>query len=168
MKLRPWYKIEVDNMTSKQARTLIKEKINLENLNFEVQSNEFYLHLYMPIEEKKLWTPYLAITIEEVEQGVVIRAHIGPAAKIWLPFVFFYTGISVAMLFVAIYGLSQISLNNSPKILFSLIPMVLLMGGMYLMSYLGQQKSSNCIIVFDRILRQAFEKHPNLTLFQFK
>lgn len=168
MKLRPRYKIEIDNISVEDARILILESIKLENIDFEVQSNEYYTHIYMPDNERKIWTPYMAITFEEVESGVIIRASIGPSGKIWTPFAFVYSALSVAILFVSIYGLTQISLKHSAEILYSLIPMGFLLAGMYLSSYLGQKKSSNCIIVFNRILHISFKNHPSLTSFNLK
>lgn len=168
MKLRPKYRIEVDNFNAQDARKVLHEKIKEEKADFEIQSNEYYLHIYMPENERKIWTPYMAITFEEIEPGVIVRANIGPSGKIWLPFWFVYSFLSVAILFVSIYGLTQLSLHHPASILYSLIPMFLIISGMYLASYIGQKKSANCIIVFDRILNNAFKKVPSLVSFELK
>jgi hypothetical protein len=168
MKLRPRYRIEVDNLKSEEARSEIMAAIEGEKVNFKLESTPYYLHVYMPEEERKLWTPYMAITFEDVEPGCIIRASIGPSGKIWLPYAFVYSAIGVAFLFVAIYGLTQLSLNHSAHILYSLIPLSLLVIGMYMVSFLGQKKSSSCILIFDRILKNSFNKTSNLIAFELK
>lgn len=168
MKLRPRYRIEVDNLKSEEARSEIMKAIKQENVEFEIESTPYYLHVYMPTEERKLWTPYMALTFEDVEPGCIIRASIGPSGKIWLPYAFVYSAIGVAILFVAIYGLTQLSLNHSANILYSLIPLFAMVIGMYMISFLGQKKSSSCILIFDRILKNAFEQTSNLISFELK
>lgn len=168
MKLRPRYRIEVDNLNSDEARAIIQKAIEKENMPLEVESTPYYLHVFMPENERKLWTPHIAITFEDREPGCIIRANIGPSSKIWLPFMFVYMFLAVAILFVLIYGFTQVSLNQQATILYSLIPMGAIVAGMYLMSYLGQQKSASCLIIFRRILQNSFENYPSLVSFDLK
>lgn len=166
MKLRPRYKIEIDKINSSEAKKLLKESISNEKISFEIQANEFYFHIYMPEDERKVWTPYMEVTFEEVEYGTIIRASIGPAARIWLPFNFLYSFLTLSIIFATIYGFIQLNLGYQATMFYSLIPLFITMAGLYLMSYLGQKKSSHCIIVFDRILSLAFKNHPQRTLFK--
>lgn len=166
MKLRPRFRYEIDNLHSSQARNMILDQISQSNQKFEVVSNDYYLHIFLPKGERKLWTPHLSVTFENQEPGVIIRANIGPHSSIWMPFAFLYSAIGTAILFIAIYGLTQISLSHQAPILWLLIPLFAAMGAMYLTSYIGQRKSAHCIDVLKPLVEEIFASHPNLVVLE--
>ncbi|MBN2746319.1 MAG: hypothetical protein JXR34_06310 [Bacteroidales bacterium] len=166
MKLRPKYRIELENIYGDEVQDLILKELKKKFPTLETETTPYYLHIFIPEKDRKLWTPFLAITFEDVEHGVIIRCSIGPSGKIWLPFAFVYSFLAVVILFVSIYGLTQVSLGHDASILYSLIPMLGGAAGMYLFSYLGQKKSSDSINLFNQILEGLFLDKPQTLLFR--
>ncbi len=166
MKLRPKYRIELENIYADEANDIILEGLRKKFPELVTESTPYYLHVFIPEKDRKLWTPYLAITFEEVEHGVIIRCSIGPSGKIWLPFAFVYSFLAVVILFVSIYGLTQVSLGHDASILYGLIPMLLVAAGMYLFSYLGQKKSIDTILIFNQLLEGLFLGKPQTLVFK--
>lgn len=168
MKLRPRYKFELDNVNVRQAGIQIYEKSQELSPDLEILKAGQNMHFYIPKKERKIWTPYLAVTFEETESGVIVRGNIGPSEKIWLPFIFLYGSLITAILFITIYGFVQLNLGHSANALWFLIPLIFGLGGFYLFSYLGQRKSSHCVLTFHNLLHRSYSENATSFVLETK
>jgi len=62
-------------------------------------------------QERHFWSPQLNITMEEKEEGTLIRGLYGPNPSIWAMFFFAYSALGIILLFAGMVVLSQISLG---------------------------------------------------------
>lgn len=101
---------------------------------------DHYIYLKIPVEDQHYWSPQLTINIEsEEEQGSRVSGLFGPRGSVWLMYVFFYTVLSVAALFIAIMGFSQLNLGLSSRILWFLPVLLILFGLAYGTAKTGQK-----------------------------
>jgi len=156
MKLRPRYKFMLDNTTVRQAAIDIYEKSKELSPELEMKKTQSIIHFFIPKKERKLWTPYLAVSFENTEEGAIVKGQIRPQEKIWLPFKFLYGGLVLSILAVIIYGSIQINLGHSSDTLWLLVPMIVSLFGLYLFSFLGQRKSAHCVLVFHNLLHRTY------------
>lgn len=98
-----------------------------------------YAILTVPERERHFWSPHLTINVEEREGGSLVRGLYTPAPNVWTMFIFFYTAVGLTTLGMAFYGLSLLSLGQPAKILWWVLPLVLLFLSIYLVSYSGQK-----------------------------
>ena len=156
MKLRPRYKFILDNIDSQEAARIVFKKSMELSPELEVKKSKNVIHFYIPKKERKLWSPYLSVTFEGSEEGVIVRGNIGPSEKIWLPFIFLFGCLITSILFLTIYSFVQLNLGHTTNAFPLLIPLILCLGGLYLFSFLGQRKSSHCIFIFHNLLHRTF------------
>jgi hypothetical protein len=111
--------------------------------------------LFFPSEEQHYWSPQLSLSIEEEEDGSLIRGFYGPRPAVWTMFVFFYSSIAFGILFIIIFGLSYISLGKSPDILW-LVPLLLIIFlSLYRVSYQGQKMGADEMETLHRFLESC-------------
>jgi hypothetical protein len=78
-----------------------------------------YMAIYLPNqitlkikpEDRHFWSPQLNITLEEKEDGTLIRGLYGPNPSIWAMFFFAYSALGIIILFAGMVVLSQLSLG---------------------------------------------------------
>jgi hypothetical protein len=62
-------------------------------------------------EDRHFWSPQLNLTLEEKEEGTLIRGLYGPNPSIWAMFFFAYASLGIIILFAGMVVLSQLSLG---------------------------------------------------------
>lgn len=92
---------------------------------------EHYVYLKIPYEDQHYWSPQLTVNIEEHDGGTSVQGVFGPRGSVWLMYIFFYTVLAVATLFIMITGFSQLNLGLSARILWALPVLLLLFGLAY-------------------------------------
>ncbi len=114
-----------------------------------------HVTIYIPTEKQHYWSPQLSLSIDEDKDGCLIRGLYGPRPTVWTMFVFFYSSIAFAMLFVVIFGLSYISLGKPAHILW-LVPLLLLIFlSLYRVSYQGQKLGRDEMIMLHKFLESC-------------
>jgi len=86
--------------------------------------NHAYLHI--PKDEQHYWSPEFDITVEETEEGTLVRGVVGPKAKVWTMFMFFYSAVIVLLFLGVTMGVSQWMLGIDAPVLWG-IPACLLL-----------------------------------------
>lgn len=96
--------------------------------------------LQIPEVERHYWSPCLTITLEEDENdSTFIRGLYGPAPNVWAIFTYGYAAIAILAMFAGSYGLSQLALDKSPWMLWT-VPGFLFLGlVLYLIAQTGQK-----------------------------
>ncbi|NNE26673.1 MAG: hypothetical protein HKN09_07500 [Saprospiraceae bacterium] len=116
-----------------------------------------FARFMLPLEEQHYWSPQLTINMQEDEGGTFLRGMYGPKPTVWTLFVFFYSFIGIAMVFIAIFGSSYIALGKSGAILW-LIPFLLLVFlSLYLVSFFGQRLGRDQIRILHDFVEDALD-----------
>jgi len=109
-RIRPRFRQQVDFSFS-DVQDRVKNALN--------NSKEPYMAIYLPnqvtlkikSEERHFWSPQLNITMEENENGTLIRGLYGPNPSIWAMFFFVYSALGIIILFAGMVVLTQLSLG---------------------------------------------------------
>ena len=83
------------------------EELN-DRINTELKNSESclgsvmagHVTLYLPVNEQHYWSPQLSLSIEDTENGCLIRGLYGPRPSVWTMFVFIYFIIGLATTFI--------------------------------------------------------------------
>lgn len=114
-----------------------------------------YVSLQLPLEEQHYWSPRLTVTLEELEEGSLVRGLYGPRPAVWTMFVFFYSLIGFALVIVSIIGMANLSLDKSGAILWLVPVLIIAFLSLYLVAYFGQQKGHDEMVVLHTFLEES-------------
>ena len=98
-----------------------------------------FITLRIPIPERHYWSPQLSLSLEEHEEGTLVRGLYGPNPTVWAMFTFGYSAIALIALFIAIIGFSKRSLGMEAPILYALPVLGGLAIVMYFIAQTGQK-----------------------------
>ena len=79
-----------------------------------------FIVLKIPHTERHYWSPQLSLSLEEHEEGTLIRGLYGPNPTVWAMFTFGYSALGIIALFITIVGFSNKSLGIEAPILWVL------------------------------------------------
>ena len=156
-RIRPRFQVEtslsVEEMEEIFTRHLAKEEVTVRG-----RVNHGHGTITLPVEEQHYWSPQLSLTIEEVEEGSLLRGVYGPRPSVWTMFVFFYALIGFAATIIAIIGFSYYSLGKSEGQILWLVPILILVFlSLYLVSYFGQKLGHDQIRTLHRFVGDCIE-----------
>ena len=98
-----------------------------------------HAELFVTAEERRVWSPWLSITAEGQSGGSVLRGRFAPHPSVWTLYLFLAFGLGFALLVGTTWGYAQWAIDRTPLALLS-VPLVLLLGGgLYLASLVGQR-----------------------------
>ncbi len=117
-----------------------------------------HVELYPAEDRRHFWSPWLSVTVEQVEDGALIRGRFGPHPAVWTLFV----GIQAFLLFTFVFALLLVA---SEAILRRLEawPILVAFGalagmvGMYLGSLVGQRLGHDQMEALHRALDDLLE-----------
>lgn len=66
-----------------------------------------WVELYVPEEERRIWSPYLSIRVDEEGAGSVLFGRFAPHPEVWTFFMFLYFLVAFLVLFGATLGYVQ-------------------------------------------------------------
>mgnify|MGYP000004362715 CR=1 FL=1 len=153
-RVRPRFKIET-NHPIKYWEDKIKTGLLEEGATCEGIVNPAFVTISLPADEQQYWSPQLTITMEETENGCLLRGLYAPRPTIWTMFVFFYSIIGFSIMTIGIIGLSNLSLNKSGAILWYIPVLVIAFLSFYLVAYFGQRMARNQMIRLHNFLEES-------------
>ncbi|MFY0625507.1 MAG: hypothetical protein JXR07_04390 [Reichenbachiella sp.] len=155
--IRPRFRIESSDKMDELIRKL---KEGLENPAAPCQGKVIHGHATLsPLQsEQHYWSPQLGLSIEETENGTLLRGLYGPRPEVWTLFVLFYSVIGLAGLVVLIIGMSKLTLGKSADILW-LVP---ILGTIFLTLFLVANRGKNLGKDQIKILHNFLEKCTGL------
>ena len=111
------------------------------------KNNNPYAVTYLPNQitlrilpvDRHFWSPQLNITMEEKEEGTLIRGLYGPNPSIWAMFFFAYSALGIVLLFAGMVVLSQISLGMEAPLWWVVPVCAILIIIIYLIGQTGQK-----------------------------
>ncbi|WP_268122945.1 hypothetical protein [Roseivirga pacifica] len=107
--------------------------------SFSGMVSENYANIKIPLAERHFWSPQLTLSIDDEKERVTIRGLYGPKPSVWAAFFMGYAAIGVLILFVGVYGLSQILLDKTAPILWVIPVLAGLALVLYLVAQAGQK-----------------------------
>lgn len=137
LRSRPRFKVSIpyppDNVIQK-----LKELP--QNSPFRSTVATHHVFIKVPENDEHFWSPQLSLEIEA--QGAkysLVRGLYGPKPSIWTMFMFFYAILAFATLGFALWGLTQLTLNQSPWPLWLSLGTIAGIAALYAVSHLGKK-----------------------------
>ena len=152
--VRPRFKIET-SYTSEQLLHQIKEALHHEDAPCTGQVHAHYATIYIPHKDQHYWSPQLTLTLEETENGSILRGLYGPRPVVWTMFIFFYSLIGVAILFIGVMGLSYLSLGKSSTILWYIPVLALVFLSLWLVAHFGQKLGHDQMVILHTFIENT-------------
>ena len=139
--VRPRFRKETD-LTVSDLNNALRDGLRQANAPCAGSFAHGHFILRIPMDKRHYWSPQLSVTIEEAGEGrSLVRGLYGPKPTVWTMFVFFYSVIGIAVLLIAILGLSYWSLGKSTDILWFLPALIIVFLTLYLVAYFGKKMS---------------------------
>lgn len=98
-----------------------------------------HITLFIPFEDRHYWSPQLSLSIEEDQDGTVIRGLYGPNPTVWAMFAFGYSFLGFVSLFVCIVGFSRMNLGLEAPVLWLLPFLAAGFVALYFVAQMGQK-----------------------------
>lgn len=136
-RIRPRFK-EALPLEAEQYCQQLKSAID-ESEAFTGMVSENYATIKIPASERHFWSPQLTLSIDKEDKGVLIRGLYGPKPSVWAAFFMGYAAIGVLILFVGVYGLSQIMLDKAAPILWAIPILAAIALILYIVAQGGQK-----------------------------
>ncbi len=112
-----------------------------------------HVELFIPEDERRIWSPWLSVSAEDSKNGSTLRGRFGPHPHVWTWYLFCAFGLGFACLVGLSLGYAQWAIERTPWALF-LVPACLLAGAsLYAVSLLGQRLGADHML----LLRHALE-----------
>jgi hypothetical protein len=108
-RIRPRFKVQVD-FGIEQVQNKINNELKISDKNYTANINNNFITLMLPESETEYWTPQLRLTIEENENGALIRGLYGPKPSIWALFFYCYAAFGILGFFAGILSLLEYSI----------------------------------------------------------
>lgn len=153
-RIRPRIRLETHHSPN-QLCDIFSRKLNEDDSKIEGTVLPNYIYIEPIKKDQHYWSPQLTITIEEKEDGSVIRGLYGPQPSVWTLFVFFYSIIGFATLIVLMIGLSYLSLGKDTSIFWFALLLILLFLTLYLVAYFGQKFGQKQMIYLHHFIEEC-------------
>ncbi|MEP2669453.1 MAG: hypothetical protein ABJH04_10685 [Cyclobacteriaceae bacterium] len=154
IRVRPRFKMET-LYTSEQLLHRLKEALNKEDAPCTGQVHSQYATIYIPHKDQHYWSPQLTLTLEETENGSILRGLYGPRPVVWTMFIFFYSLIGVAILFIGVMGLSYYSLGKPTTLLWLIPILAVVFLTLWLVAYFGQKLGHDQMVILHEFIEKS-------------
>lgn len=138
LRMRPRFTIEVP-MPAAEAVVLLREGLHAPDLSASTMAAGSWAEFLVDPEERRIWSPRLAVHVEDRPEGAVLQARFSPRPDIWTLIMFVYFLMATAIVFGATLGYVQ-WVSNTPTWGFWAIPIgLLVVVGLHGASLVGQR-----------------------------
>ena len=154
--IRPRFEITVPypiSMVEERLNTALRS--DQQNVLGRVRNG--FARLMLPEKEQHYWSPQLTINMQEDGEDAFLRGMYGPRPAVWTMFVFFYSFIGIAIVFIAIFGTSYMALDKSGAILWLIPFLIVIFLSLYLVSYFGQRLGREQIKILHDFVEDALD-----------
>lgn len=124
-----------------------------------------YAELRMPVKDRFLWSPRMALYAEDGPGGTTLLCRLQPEPDVWTAYVALWSVLGAAAIGITMYELSRWVVSGSPGIiLFVGLPVVAGLGvALYLGALAGQRRGEAQMWLLRRELDAALEgRRPRL------
>lgn len=156
-RIRPRFKVQ-SKKHSEEIVLAIRNRLNSDPPVYSGKTTAHFATIYPLPKDQHYWSPQLTITIEEEQDGALVRGLYGPKPSVWTMFVFFYSFIGFAILIVLMIGLSLLTLDQSATILWLIPVLVSIFLSLYLIAYTGQKLGHKQMSGLHRFIEKCLEQ----------
>jgi hypothetical protein len=161
-RIRPRFKFET-NYSCDEIMERIEQKLAGEDYPFYATISKHHIFLKIAREELHYWSPQLDLSCEEKEGGgTLIRGLYGPSPHVWTFFMFSYLAIGTIATFIALIGLSRLSLDMPAGILWVLPGLGGLALLLYISSQMGQKIGAEQTFMLHHFLEEVLEERVHV------
>jgi hypothetical protein len=154
---RPRFKktigLSLEDLKQKMTTKLIQKPPYVKG---QVFSEHFHLEITQT--EQHFWSPHLNVTLEESNDGTIMRGTYGPKPTIWTVFFFGYSSLGLTFFFTAMVGLVKLSLHQDGIILWALPFLLFMIMGLYFASQTGQKLGSEQTFRIHHFLEETLDE----------
>ncbi|MEQ8364505.1 MAG: hypothetical protein RH948_16640 [Cyclobacteriaceae bacterium] len=154
IRVRPRFKLET-LYSSEQLLHQIKEALDKEDAPCTGQVHAQYATIYIPHKDQHYWSPQLTLSLEETESGSILRGLYGPRPVVWTMFIFFYSLIGVAILFIGVMGFSYLSIGKSTTMLWYIPILVVVFLSLWLVAHFGQKLGHDQMVILHTFIEKV-------------
>ncbi len=141
-RLRPRFSFELP-VPADEAIVRLREGLAVPDVGGLSMAAGRHVELLVDRAERKIWSPRLAVRVEEAPPGSVARARFSPRPDIWTGFMFIYFVMVFAVVFGATLGYVQ-QVSNEPAWGYWLVPGgLIVIAGIHLAGYIGQRLAAD-------------------------
>ncbi len=153
-RVRPRFQVVTEDNFG-QLEDKISKALKEDNTPCTGRVNPGYITLYLPVAEQHYWSPQLSITMDETEEGTLLRGLYGPRPAVWTMFVFFYALLGFAILVIGIIGMANVSLEKSGAILWLVPLLIIAFLSLYLVAFFGQKAGHDQMVTLHEFLEKS-------------
>ena len=155
--IRPRFQV-LTQVPAQEIADRLKAGLQSEDSPCIGEAHARYANLEIPLQDQHYWSPQLAITMEETEEGTVVRGLYGPRPSVWTMFVFFYAAIGFAVMVISAIAMVMFMMGKSVPFLWSVPVLILIFFSLYHVAYIGKKKG----YAESELLHRFFVKHSGL------
>ena len=155
-RIRPRFKLQVIYIIDK-IQSKIENEFKKSNRQCNANVNDTFITLSLPEKDIQYWSPQLRLSLEENEEGILIRGLYGPKPSIWALFFYFYAAFGILGFFAGIYGFVQLSLDLPAPILWTLPVLAICSFILYLFSQTGQKLGAQQMFTLHNFFESALD-----------
>ena len=153
-RIRPRIRLESD-LSLEQLKLILKEQLSKPDKDCEGKVMTGFATIYPVQKDQHYWSPQLTLTMEETENGSLIKGLYGPKPSVWTMFVFFYSLIGFLTIIATLISLSYWSLGIDSMMIWS-VPLLLgLFLSFYLVAYAGQKFGHKQMVYVHRFVEEC-------------
>lgn len=105
-----------------------------------------HAELFVPEDERRVWSPWLSVTARESDRGTIVRGRFGPHPSIWTLYLFLAFGLSFVVLIGLTWGYAQWAMDETPWAFASAPLGALAMSGLFAVSLIGQRLGASQMV----------------------
>ncbi len=139
VQIRPRFQV-VTQVSAQEIADRLRTGLEAEGSPCIGEAHARYANLKIPVDEQHYWSPQLAITIEENEEGTVVRGLYGPRPTVWTMFVFFYAAIGFAVMVISAIAMAMWMMGKSVMFFWSVPVLIAIFFSLYHVAYIGKKK----------------------------
>jgi hypothetical protein len=143
-RVRPTFEIEVD----------LDPKLLMERLRGRLpacagcvgMSVGLHAELFVPENERRVWSPWLSVTARGSNRGTVVRCRFAPHPNIWTLSLFLVFGLGFALLVGLTWGYAQWAMETTPWALLSAPLVAVALLALFAISLIGQRLGASQMV----------------------
>ena len=110
--LRPTFKTPIQGPREEAIQLIRAQLAEMPELTGRWRGKGRWVEMYLPEEERKIWSPYLSVRLDEGPEGCSIFGRFAPHPEVWTFFMFLYVLVAFIFLFGATFGYVQWASNE--------------------------------------------------------
>lgn len=139
--LRPTFSLRLALSRAEAAEEIRSRLMGRDDLAGRWRSKGRWMELYVPDEERRLWSPYLSVRLDHAEtgEGSSVFARFAPHPEVWTFFMFLYFLTAFVVLFGATFGYVQWASGEEAWALWAVWAGLPILAACHLASFIGSR-----------------------------